>query len=70
MVPKSLREAMRLSPGQAVEIVYSDGRLEIEIAPAAVRLDASDGFPVLRPEAPAAEITTDEVRQVLEETRR
>ena len=42
----------------------------IEIAPAAVRLDASAGFPVLRPEAPAAEITTDEVRQVLEETRR
>jgi AbrB family looped-hinge helix DNA binding protein len=38
VVPKSLRRALGLKPGQALEIRAGDGRLEIEIAPTPMRL--------------------------------
>ncbi len=38
VVPKPLRQALGLKPGQALEIRAGDGRLEIEIAPTPMRL--------------------------------
>jgi len=32
VVPKPLREALGISPGQALEITANDGRLEIAVA--------------------------------------
>lgn len=37
VVPKSLRQALGLKPGQALEIRAGDGRLEIEIASTPMR---------------------------------
>lgn len=70
VVPKALREAMRLQPGQLVDIVFTDGRLEIEVASTPVTLEDEDGFPVLVPQEEVPPLTTATVREVLEATRR
>ena len=51
VVPKAMREAMRLEPGRAVDIVFTDGRLEIELAPAKVHVERRGSLPVLVPDA-------------------
>ena len=70
VVPKALREAMRLQPGQLVDIAFTDGRLEIEVASTPVTLQEEDGFPVLVPDHELPPLTTETVRDVLEATRR
>lgn len=70
VVPKALRAAMRLQPGQMIEIVYRDGRLEIDVAPVSVRIDDADGFPVARPEGELPTLTTETVSETTDETRR
>jgi AbrB family looped-hinge helix DNA binding protein len=55
VVPKALREALDLRPGQLLEIRARDGRLEIEVAPMPLKLPT---------------LTADEVRATLERLRR
>jgi AbrB family looped-hinge helix DNA binding protein len=55
VVPKALREALDLKPGQPLEILARDGRLEIEVAPTPIKLPT---------------LTADEVRATLERLRR
>ncbi|MDN5795398.1 MAG: AbrB/MazE/SpoVT family DNA-binding domain-containing protein [Intrasporangium sp.] len=70
VVPKALRDAMRLTPGQQIDIVYTDGRLEIEVAPTVVHLRNDDGLPVAVPDQALPALSADVVRDVLEDTRR
>jgi AbrB family looped-hinge helix DNA binding protein len=70
VVPKALRDAMHLTPGQQVDIVFTDGRLEIEVAPTTVHLRDDDGLPVLVPDDDLPALSADVVRDVLEDTRR
>jgi bifunctional DNA-binding transcriptional regulator/antitoxin component of YhaV-PrlF toxin-antitoxin module len=70
VVPKALRDAMHLRPGQQIDIVFTDGRLEIEVAPTSAHLREEAGLPVLVPEGDLPELTDEVVRDVLEETRR
>ncbi|MGD8199295.1 AbrB/MazE/SpoVT family DNA-binding domain-containing protein [Ornithinimicrobium sp. W1679] len=70
VVPKALRDAMHLRPGQHVDIVLTDGRLEIEVASTPVTLQEEEGFPVLVPDHELPPLTTETVRDVLEATRR
>lgn len=70
VVPKALRDAMKLTPGQAIEIVYTDGRLEIDVAPTPVRLADRDGWPVAEVEGQHPPLSGSVVREVLEDTRR
>jgi AbrB family looped-hinge helix DNA binding protein len=70
VVPKALRDEMGLSAGRAVDIQFSDGRLEIELAPAEVDLLIEDGLPVLRPRAAMPDVSQDVVRATLESVRR
>ncbi len=71
VIPKQLRSAAALEPGQELEIIERDGRIEIEPVSAPMRLVERDGF--LAAESDAADgdtLTVDEVRDLLERTRR
>ena len=70
VVPKSLREALGLTPGQALEIRATDGRLEIEIAPTAMRLERRGKGVVAVPAEKLPALTAEQVRETLERVRR
>jgi AbrB family looped-hinge helix DNA binding protein len=70
VVPKSLRQALGLNPGQILEIRASDGRLEIETAPTPMRLTKRGKGVVAVPNAELPALTADQVRETLERVRR
>lgn len=72
VIPKQLRHAAALKPGQELEIVERDGRIEIEAVSAVMRLVERDGFLAAEVdvEPDAAPLTADDVRDLLERTRR
>ena len=70
VVPKALRQALRLRPGQALEIRAHDGRLEIEPAPTPMRLKKRGKHSVAVADQPLPPLTVDQVRETLEQTRR
>ena len=70
VVPKSLREALALQPGQELEIRAGDGRLEIEIAATPVTLRKRGRGLVAVPDEPLPPLTAEEVRATLERVRR
>lgn len=70
VVPKSLRQALGLKPGQALEIRAGDGRLEIEIAPTPMQLKKRGKGVVAVPEAELPALTAEVVRDTLERVRR
>lgn len=60
VIPKEVRREARLAPGAPLEVRWRNGRIEIEPAPARVRLEkrgrllvavARKGMPKLAPEA-------------------
>ncbi|MBL8380699.1 MAG: AbrB/MazE/SpoVT family DNA-binding domain-containing protein [Burkholderiales bacterium] len=70
LVPKPLRQALGFSPGQALEMRISDGRLEIEIAPTPVRLEKRGKGVVAVPGTPMPTLSAEQVRDTLEQIRR
>jgi AbrB family looped-hinge helix DNA binding protein len=70
VVPKSLRQALGLQPGQPLEIRAGDGRLEIEIAATTVTLQKRGKGVVAVPETELPPLTADQVRETLERVRR
>jgi AbrB family looped-hinge helix DNA binding protein len=70
VVPKSLRQALGLKPGQALEIRAADGRLEIEIAATSMRLKKRGRGVVAVPDTELPVLTADQVRDTLERVRR
>jgi AbrB family looped-hinge helix DNA binding protein len=70
VVPKSLRQALDLKPGQSLEIRAGDGRLEIEIAATPMTLRTRGKDFVAVPEAEVPTLTAEEVRDTLERVRR
>ena len=69
-IPKSLRQALHLKPGQTLEIRVAGGRLEIEIAPAPVRRKERNTGVVAGRDAGRPTLTAEQVRATLERVRR
>lgn len=70
VVPKPLREALGLRPGQELEVRAGDGRLEIEIAPTEMKLEKRGRGVVAVPRASLPPLSAEEVRATLERVRR
>lgn len=70
VVPKAVREAMGLTAGRAIDVVFTDGRIEIDLAPAEVTVEVEGGLPRLLPNDRLEQLTGEQVRDVLEATRR
>lgn len=70
VVPKPLRDALGLKPGQALDVRAGDGRLEIEIAPTPMQLKKRGKGVVAVPDSKLPELTAQQVRDTLEHVRR
>ena len=70
VVPKPLRDALGLAPGQALEITAADGHLVIAIAPTPMTLKKRGKGLVAVPEVRVPPLTAEQVRDTLERTRR
>jgi len=70
VVPKALRQALGLKPGQPLDIRAGDGCLEIEIAPTPMRLKKRGKGLVAVPDAKLPPLTAEQVRETLERVRR
>lgn len=69
VVPKSIRDAMGLAPGRKIDIVYTDGKIEIDVAPIEVDLVTGGKVPRIVPRGEVPPLTVSIVREVLEATR-
>jgi len=70
VVPKSLRDALGLSPGAELDVTIRDGAIVLEPPPTAVKLVRRGKGLVAVPDKPLPTLTADEVRATLEATRR
>ena len=70
VVPKPLRQALGLKPGQLLDMRAGDGRLEIEIVSTTVTLKKRGKGVVAVPETPLPALTAEQVRDTLERVRR
>ena len=70
VIPKALRQALGLKPGQELEIRAGDGRLELEIASTPMRLKKRGRGVVAVPASDLPALTVEEVRDTLERVRR
>lgn len=70
IVPKAMRDALGLTPGQILEIRAGDGRLEIEVASTSMQLKKRGKGAVAVPAMKLPALTAEQVRDTLERVRR
>lgn len=70
VVPKEIRERLGLRPGTQVDLVEVDGVLEISPSVTDMRVVERDGAFVLEADEQMPTLTAEQVRTVMESTRR
>ena len=70
VVPKPLRDELGVKPGQVLDLVVRDGRLQVEIAPVEMRLERRRNGPIAVPADEIPTLTAEQVRQMLDHIRR
>ena len=70
IVPKALRDELGLTPDSELEIRARDGALVVEPVPTSVSLVRKGKVVVAKPNTPLPKLTQDDVRAILEGTRR
>jgi AbrB family looped-hinge helix DNA binding protein len=70
VVPKALRDALGVRPGQELEVELRDGRLEIEVPATRMSLKGWGKSRVAVPFEKLPPLTSDQVRETLERIRR
>ena len=70
VIPKRLRERLGLGAGGEVDLEEHDGVIEIRPVQREVTVDRSGNRPVLRAPNDVPPLTDDEVRELLDQTRR
>jgi AbrB family looped-hinge helix DNA binding protein len=70
VIPKAVRDQAGLGPGAEVDVAYRDGRVEIEPAGVPMRLVRREDGVVIEADADMPRLTAEDVRDVLERTRR
>lgn len=63
VIPKEIRREARLAPGALLEVRWRDGRIEIEPAPAPVRLQRRGRLLVAVPKKELPKLTHETVEQ-------
>lgn len=63
VIPKEIRREARLAPGTPLEVRWRDGRIEIEPAPAPVRLQRRGRLLVAVPRKKTPRLTPETVEQ-------
>jgi AbrB family looped-hinge helix DNA binding protein len=70
LVPKALRDALGVRPGQELEVQLKDGRLEIEVRSTRMRLRGKGRSAAAVPLKKLPPLTSEQVRETLERIRR
>ena len=70
VIPKAIRDAMGLEPGRRIDVVFTDGRIEIEVAPLQAHIEMREGVAVIVPDVEVPPLTDEMIRATLEATRR
>jgi len=63
VIPKEIRRIASLAPGVALEVRWRDGRIEIEPAPAEVRLQRQGKLLIAVPRKKTKTLTPDDVEK-------
>ncbi len=66
VIPKEIRREAKLAPGVPLEVKWREGRIEIEPAPAAVRLQRRGRLLVAMPRKKTPALTPEAVEQTRE----
>jgi AbrB family looped-hinge helix DNA binding protein len=70
VIPKPLRDRLGFTPGEPLELLERDGRLEIGPVPTPMALVARKGGVVAVPKRPLPTLSDEVVRETLERSRR
>ncbi len=70
VIPKAVRDEAGLGAGTEVEVVFRDGRVEIQPAAVPMRVTKRAGAVVVEAEGDMPQLTAEAVRDVLERARR
>ncbi len=70
MVPKALREALGIRPGQELDLQVRDGRLEIDFPVTPMTLRGKSAGLTAVPLKKLPPLTIEQVREILEQIRR